>query len=208
MSDPRARPWIVLLLPSTGLWLALTGCSLLGYRQPSEEEAACSDAQDNDFDGLSDCLDPDCIGHCIEDGSGVSCANSVDDDGDDLADASDPGCWASLGLDVDRRCLMVPGTSVGWSDIEWARRDGASQATPDAPLVLAADGSAYAFGSEVLTGRLDGIALTFVIDAVPGRLFEVGLVLDGRESGLAFGSAGVIGLVVLPTSSDERNLWA
>lgn len=188
--------------------LALAGCSVLAYPSPSSEAAACSDGQDNDFDGLGDCYDPDCVGHCVEDGSAVSCSNAVDDDDDDLVDTADPGCWASLGIDVDRACLGVAGSSVGWSDIEWVRSEDTSQAAPGAALVLAPDRAAYAFGSEVLTGRLDDIELSFEMEAVPERGFEVGLLRDGRESGLALGVADGVGLVVVPTGIGRRNLFA
>ncbi len=51
-------------------------------------EAACDDG-DDDFDGLADCLDPDCAGasSCVED-----CRNGVDDDGDDRPDCADLDC--------------------------------------------------------------------------------------------------------------------
>ena len=46
-----------------------TGCNLLATFPDAEAEntqALCQDGRDNDFDGASDCQDPDCVSSCVE----------------------------------------------------------------------------------------------------------------------------------------------
>ncbi len=52
---------------------------------PAED---CEDGADNDFDGLTDCEDDDCIAECMED-----CADGVDNDLDGVSDCLDDECW-------------------------------------------------------------------------------------------------------------------
>jgi len=53
----------------------------------------CSDGEDNDGDGWSDALDPDCGKGEQETGySGLACNDGVDNDGDGLSDSEDPEC--------------------------------------------------------------------------------------------------------------------
>ncbi|MFK7928048.1 MAG: MopE-related protein [Myxococcota bacterium] len=51
-------------------------------------EIQCDDGEDNDKDGLTDCLDPDCDGGCLE-----SCSDDRDNDGDGATDCADEDCW-------------------------------------------------------------------------------------------------------------------
>ncbi|MCD6463962.1 hypothetical protein J7L02_00355 [Candidatus Woesearchaeota archaeon] len=67
------------------------------------EETACDDEEDNDFDGLTDCEDPDCEGQIGPNGRlchaggevlhELSCSNGVDEDGDGATDCEDPDCY-------------------------------------------------------------------------------------------------------------------
>jgi hypothetical protein len=59
----------------------------------STTETICNDQIDEDFDGLVDCLDPDClgIGSC-PDMNETDCSNGVDDDANGLEDCDDPAC--------------------------------------------------------------------------------------------------------------------
>jgi hypothetical protein len=70
---------------------------------PPTVELVCSDAVDDDVDGLVDCLDPDCVSNAActaVDMYGApmapqreqDCANQVDDDRDGVADCSDSDC--------------------------------------------------------------------------------------------------------------------
>ena len=101
-------------IAATALCL-LGGCTaLFGYPEPQGESshALCSNGLDDDFDGLADCDDPRCDGHCAE--TGAACSDGRNNDGDSFAgvplvDGADPSCW-SQGYQVTRRCAFRPGT--------------------------------------------------------------------------------------------------
>lgn len=62
------------------------------YGVPFEDEYDCTDGEDDDWDGLTDCDDPDCrIEVCL------SCFDGVDNDGDGDADCHDADCAAGEG---------------------------------------------------------------------------------------------------------------
>jgi hypothetical protein len=56
----------------------------------------CGDGDDNDCNGVADCLDPACENKpgcvCVPDPGGENCSNGKDDDCDGFADCNDPGC--------------------------------------------------------------------------------------------------------------------
>jgi hypothetical protein len=59
------------------------------------EEYDCSNGYDDDYDGLTDCDDPDCADDnelCLD------CFDGIDNEGDGVADCDDPDCEA------DPRC--------------------------------------------------------------------------------------------------------
>jgi hypothetical protein len=65
-------------------------------------EIACDDGIDEDFDGLIDCLDQDCIGQPgCPDASETHCADGQDDDNNGLTDCADPVCT------FDTACLQA-----------------------------------------------------------------------------------------------------
>ena len=70
--------------------IAVAVCDGLCGPPPSE---ICANGFDDDFDGLTDCEDPDCVGspNCGN-GPGEVCGNGQDDDGDGLVDCDDPDC--------------------------------------------------------------------------------------------------------------------
>jgi hypothetical protein len=183
---------------------SLVGCSaLLGYPPPAPETgpAACHNGADDDFDGSVDCNDRDCAGQCRERGE-APCANGLDDDGDGLVDPSDPECWPLGAIAVDRDCVEVSGTMP---TTDWSRTAVTASplvypdTTGGAPrYVFPSDTAGFIVGDDVLTGDLGDTTLTVDIVVVPNRWFEVGLLFDGREAGLALGTALGIGIVVLP----------
>jgi hypothetical protein len=59
---------------------------------PDSEFGLCSDDEDNDGDGRTDCDDPDCFGDATCEEPIENCANGRDDDGDGLVDCRDPDC--------------------------------------------------------------------------------------------------------------------
>ena len=72
----------------------------------------CNDAYDNDFDGLIDADDPECIisWDDTEDGAPPSCEDGADDDGDGWTDDGDPDCalmvWNSA-MDILRVTMVI-----------------------------------------------------------------------------------------------------
>jgi hypothetical protein len=56
-------------------------------------EEVCDNSTDDDFDGQTDCGDPDCSPVCP---SGEVCDNAIDDDGDSLIDCDDGECVAHV----------------------------------------------------------------------------------------------------------------
>lgn len=88
---------------------------------PGSSETRCSDAIDNDCDGLVDCDDRDCLGEsCAANGRLCSvvgacscitgqtvettCANRTDDDCDGLVDCQDPDCELEVCDGIARIC--------------------------------------------------------------------------------------------------------
>jgi hypothetical protein len=57
-----------------------------------EEEIECADGVDDDYDGLTDCADPDCA---TESEACLGCDDGIDNDGNGLADCADPDCAES-----------------------------------------------------------------------------------------------------------------
>ena len=75
------------------LALCLAGCGCGNGKDGAED---CSNAEDDDGDGYTDCADPQCASQCVED-----CTNGEDDDGDGQVDCADASC--SAGCEED--CL-------------------------------------------------------------------------------------------------------
>lgn len=75
-----------------------------GDTDPPTED--CTDGDDNDGDGLTDCFDPDCFSEdCTE-----WCMDGADNDVDGLIDCEDGDCAA------DRACSEVAFCSGGWDE--------------------------------------------------------------------------------------------
>jgi hypothetical protein len=62
-------------------------------------EGDCANGEDDDYDELVDCEDPDCVGMppCAVSLYGIveledDCENGLDDDGDDAIDCADEDC--------------------------------------------------------------------------------------------------------------------
>ncbi|MEQ1504560.1 MAG: hypothetical protein ABMB14_20140, partial [Myxococcota bacterium] len=65
------------------------GTYTLDLYAASDVELGCADGRDDDVDGATDCVDPDCDPDpaCVE-----GCADGLDDDGDGFVDCADRGC--------------------------------------------------------------------------------------------------------------------
>jgi hypothetical protein len=63
----------------------------------------CHDGIDGDWDGLTDCRDPECDAFCGED-TVVACRNGVDDDESGLADCDDPSCLGLCAEETPAQC--------------------------------------------------------------------------------------------------------
>ena len=79
-----------------GFWFSacIAGCGAV-YRYPDSEKedtsAACRNGIDDDLDGRTDCLDPDCASFCREHDASA-CADGKDNDVDGLTDCDDSDC--------------------------------------------------------------------------------------------------------------------
>jgi hypothetical protein len=80
---------------SGALTLAISGCLagctlLLPYDDPVAE--ICGNVQDDDFDGATDCEQPECWTSpaCVEEGA--RCMDTLDNDGDGATNCADEGC--------------------------------------------------------------------------------------------------------------------
>jgi len=84
---PVALPAAVVIVLGTG------GC-LEEEEEPAPDTEICSDAIDNDGDGMVDCDDSDCATSTLCYGMPFeeNCADAVDDDGDGLVDCDDDDC--------------------------------------------------------------------------------------------------------------------
>lgn len=73
---------------------ALVALALAACGGGSEAETACTDGQDDDMDGDTDCLDIDCAEEpfCMDPLPEV-CTGGLDEDQDQFADCDDESCW-------------------------------------------------------------------------------------------------------------------
>jgi hypothetical protein len=86
-----------------------TGTGTCVCAKTEQAESRCTDGQDNDCDGLSDCADPDCNAKscgangkvcggascaCPGGSTELTCGDGKDDDCDGLVDCADPDCQA------------------------------------------------------------------------------------------------------------------
>jgi hypothetical protein len=103
---------------STGVLNCLAGGILdntCAAGSPTEvPEVTCSDAADNDCDGLTDAGDPDCAATCVDvDGDGYGVVDHIDctnagDDCDDSNAAINPGASDSNCNNIDENCAGGP----------------------------------------------------------------------------------------------------
>lgn len=101
------------------LFSYLTGdMALPDWNHPITENDGCGDCIDNDGDGWTDALDPD----CADDGeaevgfsTAYTCNDGLDNNGDDLIDRDDPLCTS--GADGETTCSDgVDNDADGWKD--------------------------------------------------------------------------------------------
>ena len=89
------------------------------FDNPLEETDPCKDCFDNDGDGWTDDLDPDCevYGEELFETTASTCNDGIDNDGNGLTDASDPTCTTSSGESI--QCSdNVDNDEDGWKDQE------------------------------------------------------------------------------------------
>jgi hypothetical protein len=126
----------------------------IDYRLPLEAEYHCADGVDDDADGKTDCLDPDCAKAADCEPSGEqTCDDGWDNDGDGLTDCSDHDCWCrdDCGLGAAGCCngatrtwcdgpilttehcldLAEPLSACGWIPLDGAYGCGGSGVDPD-----------------------------------------------------------------------------
>ena len=74
--------------------LVASGCgrSYMYYGDDDDLKEICGNSIDDDFDGLTDCADPDCKNDPGCKGTPEDCENGQDDDGDGVVDCQDPDC--------------------------------------------------------------------------------------------------------------------
>ena len=197
----------------TSLLLAVAslsaGCeAVFDYPSSSDETSAsaCTDATDNDFDGLIDCADPDCDGHCAE-GDPATCADGRDNDGDGRRDAQDPRCWhveapsvvrctSSEPVDFEER-FDAPIGEHRWLAFGLVGADGAAsprvelprerEERPDSVLGFAAlpgdsDEQTGMVSTATFNGDWRSFSLRFEARVVPPGLLRVALVSAGPSN--------------------------
>ena len=69
-------------------------CKVPGQCLVENSGLLCSDGQDNDQDGLTDCFDPSCFSFCDESKAGL-CSDGRDNDLDGTTDCNDSSCSAT-----------------------------------------------------------------------------------------------------------------
>jgi hypothetical protein len=129
------------------------------------DESACGDGVDEDFDALTDCDDPDCVGvePCVE----LSCDNDVDDDDDGATDCDDADC-AATGACFEIQCgNNLDDDDDGLTDCA----DPDCQGLGDCPASVCTAQEDLACDTEI-----SGVPVTDEMDEYPacGPFFEMG----------------------------------
>lgn len=156
----------------------LGSCTLLLPFPPPEiesvEAGTCRDGEDNDFDGLTDWEDPDCV---LDESEAAMCEDGRDNDGDGRIDYEDPGCWRYARAVVER-CTRV----AGIDDLRPFEEPGDFWAGAGT-LVDQGDG----FGLEA---DASGERALILIPPITGAARSLRVVLDLTLTGEAFDSPG------------------
>ncbi len=154
-----------------------SGCSLVAAYPPVQDETTlllCTNDQDDDEDGDTDCRDDQCVPFCVE-RTALTCADGDDDDDDGLVDCADPDC--------DGRCAELEATHC----FDERDQDGDG-------LIDLADPGCWPFGRFEITqcGSVPGSDLAPSLDGTErewslhegGRIEGGAIVLDGSELAL------------------------
>ena len=90
------------------------------FDNPLEETDPCKDCLDNDGDGWTDDLDPDCevYGEELFETTASTCNDGIDNDGNGLKDANDPTCTTGSSGESIQCSDNVDNDEDGWKDQE------------------------------------------------------------------------------------------
>jgi hypothetical protein len=158
--------------------LGLGACSpYVDFPEIDQENtvAACGDQVDNDFDGLTDCIDRDCLGLCDE-----LCADRLDNDLDGLTDGLDPECW---NFPVPASCASLPASGIVLEDAK-VEANGEWVDDPREGRLLRLLGSGRVTFDTVLTGDTLGLRGRMRVQMAP-RVQRLELTLDARPGPLS-----------------------
>jgi hypothetical protein len=95
--------------------------AFLVWDNPLESGSSCRDCQDNDGDGWTDALDPDCRYGDNEDNStfgDFSCNDGIDNDSDGVIDSDDDDCESGRGAESQECGDELDNDGDGWVDQE------------------------------------------------------------------------------------------
>jgi hypothetical protein len=93
--------------------------SIFQWENPLDNPTGCGDCVDNDGDGWTDSLDPDCLRGTIEDNTKFgesTCNDGVDNDNDGRVDADDPDCTAGRDTESPDCGDFQDNDEDGWVD--------------------------------------------------------------------------------------------
>lgn len=157
---------------------------------PDVADEVCDNRADDDLDGLVDCDDPACAGHCSESGL-ARCSNGRDDDGDGYLDWADARCWSLAHVELERCPLDEGGT------VEVPPAPGAWGFDAAAPVTVStdpADPSRTVLGIEGTSAVAELVATRTSEGGWQGATFELEYWREGT-SNLAFEADGPRGEV-------------
>jgi hypothetical protein len=153
------------------------GCTLIDP-YPTSIPEICDNGVDDDLDGLADCFDRSCDGHCREEDRST-CTNGRDDDGDGRTDLADARCWP-YGIVHVARCPTIFGMDGTYDTLDSLTSYDSSivvQPDPDdatrTVLGLAPGGGLGDVAIRHLGGAWDGTSVTLRVYIADGATFTI-----------------------------------